>query len=108
MPRTRCTESRWRMWRNRPAYAIAGHNVPVTGFPRLAVLEGEGVGFRIQQSKIDSSLHFRDVTIAAGLDPSNHGHWGSSAGFMDLEGNGRLDLVLLNSVVFGRNQPHFC
>ncbi len=51
---------------------------------------------------------FRDVTREAGLDPHNRGHWGSSAGFMDLTGSGRLDLVLLNYVVFGPKEPQYC
>src|SRR5262249_34284898 len=38
----------------------------------------------------------------------NRGHWASSAGFMDLDGDGRLDLVLLNYVVFGPHEPRFC
>src|SRR5262249_45576917 len=55
----------------------------LTGFHCLALLHNEtGVGYR-------------DVTTAAGLDPANHQRWGSSAGFMDLTGQGRLDLVLL-------------
>ncbi len=51
---------------------------------------------------------FEDVTARAGLDPHNHNHWGSSAGFMDLDGSGRMALVLLNYVVFGPNEPQFC
>ncbi|HZO89886.1 MAG TPA: CRTAC1 family protein [Chthonomonadaceae bacterium] len=68
----------------------------LTGFRRLALLKNAG------------GKGFQDVTAAAGLDPHNRGHWGSSAGFMDLEGNGRLDLVLLNYVIFGPHEPQYC
>lgn len=51
---------------------------------------------------------FEDVTIKSGLDPHNHNHWGSSAGFMDLDGSGRMSLVLLNYVVFGPAEPQYC
>jgi hypothetical protein len=51
---------------------------------------------------------FRNVTRAAGLDPRNRGRWGSGAGFMDLDGNGTLDLVHLNYAVFGPNEPQYC
>ena len=51
---------------------------------------------------------FRDSTRQAGLDPRNRDNWGSSAGFMDLDGNGFLDLVLLNYVIFGPNEPQYC
>lgn len=67
-----------------------------TGFHRLALMRNVG------------GKRFVDMTRAAGLDPQNHGHWGSSAGFMDLNGTGRLDLVILNYVVFGPKTPDFC
>jgi len=51
---------------------------------------------------------FQDVTRQAGLDPANRNHWGSSAGFMDLDGTGRLALVILNYVVFGPKEPQYC
>jgi hypothetical protein len=68
----------------------------LTGYHRLALLRNAG------------GAHFTDVTTAAGLDPANHQRWGSSAGFMDLTGQGRLDLVLLNYVIFGPREPQFC
>jgi hypothetical protein len=67
-----------------------------TGYRRLALL------------KNINGKRFVEVTVQAGLDPLNHKHWGSSAGFMDLEGNGRLDLVLLNYVMFGPKEPQYC
>jgi hypothetical protein len=68
----------------------------LTGYHCLAVLRNE------------HGKHFRDMTAAAGFDPHNRGHWGSSAGFMDLAGHGRLDLVLLNYVIFGPKEPQTC
>ena len=72
----------------------------LTGFHRLALLKNvaeKGAGAR-----------FVDTTRAAGLDPQNGGHWGSSAGFMGLSGSRRLDLVILNYVVFGPQTSDFC
>lgn len=51
---------------------------------------------------------FEETTVLAGLDPSNHDHWGASAGFMDLDGDGWLDLVVVNYVVFGSNSKQYC
>lgn len=71
-------------------------DVLLTGFHRLALLKNGG------------GRRFVDNTRAAGLDSRNHGHWGASAGFMDLDGDGRLDLIVLNYVVFGPNTPNLC
>ena len=68
----------------------------LTGYRCLALLHNE------------ARHGFVDATVSAGLDPHNHQHWGSSAGFMDLAGHGRLDLVLLNYVVFGPKEPQYC
>jgi hypothetical protein len=68
----------------------------VTGYRGLAVLKNEG------------GRRFVDVTRAAGFDPENRGHWGSSVGFMDLAGQNRLDLVLLNYVIFGPQETQYC
>ncbi|HUY34097.1 MAG TPA: CRTAC1 family protein [Pirellulales bacterium] len=68
----------------------------LTGFHRLAL-------FKNEQGKT-----FVDVTSQAGLDPANHEHWGSSAGFMDLDGDAHLDLVILNYVVFGPDSKQYC
>lgn len=68
----------------------------LTGYHCLAVLRNEGC------------QRFRDDTAAAGFDSHNRGHWATSAGFMDLAGHGRLDLVLLNYVIFGPNEPQTC
>ncbi len=51
---------------------------------------------------------FVDVTKQSGLDPGNHNHWGSSAGFMDLDGSGRMAMVILNYVIFGPKEPQYC
>jgi hypothetical protein len=53
-------------------------------------------------------LRFELVTEAAGLDAMNHGHWGASAGFMDLDGDGWLDLVIVNCIVFGPDSRQYC
>ena len=71
-------------------------DILLTGFHRLALLKNSG------------GRRFVDATLAAGLDPRNHGHWGASAGFMDLDGDGWLDLVILNYVVFGPNASDLC
>jgi len=76
-------------------------DIVLTGYKRLALLHNVSNGS-------NGGRRFTDVTVAAGLDPANRGHWGSSAGFMDLAGQGRLDLVLLNYVVFGPKDPQFC
>jgi enediyne biosynthesis protein E4 len=68
----------------------------LTGYRRLALLKNDGAG------------RFIDVTTRAGLDPTNRRHWGSSAGFMDLTGSGRLDLVILNYVIFNEHEKQYC
>jgi len=71
-------------------------DILLTGFHRLALLRNVGGG------------RFVDVTRQAGLDPANGGHWGSSAGFMDLDGSGRLALVIMNYVRFGPKDKQYC
>ncbi len=68
----------------------------LTGYHCLAVLKNR------------RGQRFENVTRAAGFDPTNRGHWGSSVGFMDLSGQNRLDLVLLNYVIFGPDEKQFC
>ncbi|MGE0609156.1 MAG: CRTAC1 family protein [Pirellulales bacterium] len=67
----------------------------LTGIHHLALLQNSGSGFS-------------NVTEQAGLDPSNRGHWGTSAGFMDLDGDGFHDLVLLNYVEWGSGVKEYC
>jgi len=68
----------------------------LTGFRSLALLRNQrGHGWQ-------------NVTQQAGLDPQDRGHWGSSAGFMDLDGNGTLDFVLGHYVVFGPKEKQYC
>jgi len=71
-------------------------DILLTGFHRLALLRN-----------VDGT-RFVDVTKQAGLDPANGGHWGSSAGFMDLDGSGRLALIITNYVVFGPKEKQYC
>ena len=71
-------------------------DVLLSGIHRLAL-------FRNEEGKT-----FVEVTKQAGLDLTNHGHWGSSAGFMDLDGDAHLDLVILNYVVFGPESKQYC
>ena len=72
----------------------------LTGFHRIALLRNLPSG--------RAGGRFVDATRTAGLDPSNGGHWASSAGFMGLSGSGRLDLVILNYLSFGPKTPDFC
>lgn len=51
---------------------------------------------------------FLDVTVSAGLDPSNQGFWGASSGMMDLDNDGWLDLVILNYVIYGPESQKYC
>jgi hypothetical protein len=71
-------------------------DILLTGYHRLALYKNAG------------GLHFRDVTAESGLDPSNDGLWASSAGFMDLDGDAWLDLVVLNYVVFDEKSQQYC
>jgi hypothetical protein len=71
-------------------------DVLITGYRRLLLL------------KNDQARRFLDVTGAVGLPPDNQLKWGSSAGFADLDGDGSLDLVTLNYVVFNEHTPQLC
>jgi len=66
----------------------------LTGYHCLALLRNAGGG------------RWEDRTAAAGIGPGKQ--WSSSAGFMDLDADGDLDLVLLNYVQFGKKEPHYC
>ncbi len=71
-------------------------DVLMTGYHRLALYRNVG------------DLRFEVATEEAGLDRFNSGQWGSSAGFMDLDGDQYLDLVILNYVVFGPESKQYC
>lgn len=68
----------------------------ITGYHRVAVYRNLG------------GMQFEDVTLQVGLEPLNEGRWASSAGFMDLDGDRWLDLVVLNYVVFDENSQQYC
>lgn len=104
-----------------------GHFEDVTAAMGLGGLSGQWTGVAVGDYDGDGSLDvlltgyhclallqnqhgrgFVDVTRQAGLNPANEGHWGSSAGFMDLDGSGHLALVIQNYVVFGPHEKQFC
>lgn len=68
----------------------------LTGFRCLALLKNE------------DGERWSNATAQAGLDSRDNNHWGSSAGFMDLDGNGTLDLVLAHYVIFGPQEQQYC
>ena len=54
----------------------------------------------------DHGTHFTDVTAQAGIAPQP---WGSSAAFVDVDNDGKLDLYVGNYVDFGPNtNPQLC
>lgn len=71
-------------------------DVLLTGYQKLALYKN-----------LDGR-RFRDETTSAGLDPANGGFWGASSGFMDLDRDGWVDLVILNYVVFGPETKKYC
>lgn len=71
-------------------------DVLLTGYHQLALCQNT------------DGVLFRDVTTAAGLDASNQGYWGASSGFMDLDGDSWLDLVILNYVIYGPETQKYC
>ncbi|MBI3862205.1 MAG: VCBS repeat-containing protein [Planctomycetia bacterium] len=71
-------------------------DILVTGFHRLALWKNAG------------GMKFEPATTSAGLPPDDHGHWGASAGFMDLDGDGWLDLVVLHYVEYGPDSKRYC
>lgn len=52
--------------------------------------------------------HFEEQTGMANLDPLNHDQWGASAGFMDMDRDGDLDLLVVNYLVFGSESRQHC
>jgi hypothetical protein len=71
-------------------------DILLIGYRRLALYRNMG------------GLKFALATDEAGLDPLNDGQWGSSAGFIDLDGDQWLDLVVLNYAVFGPDSKQYC
>ncbi|MGC8667062.1 MAG: CRTAC1 family protein [Chthonomonadales bacterium] len=65
----------------------------LTGYNCIALLHGSG------------DLEFTDTTRSARLKPNG---WCSSAGFMDLDGDGYQDLFVGNYVVYNDKTPHYC
>ena len=77
----------------------------ISGYREGRLLHNEAGGRNSSRSATVSSPHlrvFRDVTAAAGLKPQR---WGTSCGFVDLDNDGLLDLVIANYVDFGPD-PH--
>jgi hypothetical protein len=68
-------------------------DILLTGYNSIALLHAEADGT------------YRDVTRTAGLRPTG---WSSSAGFMDLDSDGYLDLFIGNYVVYDQSTPHYC
>jgi hypothetical protein len=68
----------------------------LTGYHQLALFRNAG------------DFQFVPTTEAAGLSPSNGGFWGASAGFMDLDGDHWVDLVILNYVIYGPDSQKYC
>lgn len=71
-------------------------DVLLTGYHRLALMHNEGC------------FEFSECTTTVGLDPQNGKQWGASAGWMDLDGDRHLDLLILNYVVFGPDSQQYC
>jgi hypothetical protein len=53
-------------------------------------------------------LHFEPVTEQTGLAAHSQKFWSSSAGFMDLDGDQHLDLVIVNFIEFGPHVQQYC
>ena len=71
-------------------------DILLTGFQCLALYQNVG------------GLRFELATAEAGFLPDNRGHWGASAGFMDLNDDGWLDVVILNYIVYGPDSLKYC
>jgi hypothetical protein len=74
------------------------------GFPDL-LLNGHHA---LALFKNKAGARFVDVTSSVGLNPYNQNQYGTSAGFMDLDGDSRLDLVLQHYVGFGPKTKQSC
>jgi hypothetical protein len=71
-------------------------DLPLTGYHCLCLCQN------------NHGVDFQDVTADAGLSPTNDHHWGAGAGFMDLDGDLWLDLVVLNYVHFDEKTQQYC
>ena len=66
----------------------------VTGYPRSYFFRNDGDG------------SFSDISVTAGIE--NQGHWGSSAGFVDFDRDGFLDLFVCNYVSYRPQEESSC
>lgn len=117
---------RVRLYRNLGAYRFEDMTAK-SGLAQLGYWEGVAVGDIDDDGRPDlylcgyncSALYhneggrFRDITASAGLLPlpptsSGVGDWRTSAGFADLDGNGRLDLYVCRYAEFGPRTPQLC
>lgn len=71
------------------------------GFPDIYI-SGFYTGTLLHNEK---GVSFTDATKSAGLNPQ---YWGSSAAFVDLDGDGYLDLVIANYVYFDEKAKPYC
>lgn len=71
-------------------------DILLTGYRRLALLRNQ------------SGRSFQDATQTARLDRTNWGNWGASAGFMDLDQDGDLDLAMQNYVSWNPGMIQQC
>jgi hypothetical protein len=71
-------------------------DVLLTGYHKLALYRNVGEN------------RFQLATQEAGLDAHSLELWSSSAGFMDLDGDQHLDLVIVNFVEFGPHVRQYC
>jgi hypothetical protein len=74
-------------------------DVCLVGYRSLAMLRND------PDATAQGGRRFTDVTAATGVRTPG---WGSSAGFADLDGDGRLDLVVGDYVEFGPESVQLC
>ena len=76
----------------------------ISGYRDGLLLHNEAAAAGSGHATSPAQRVFRDVTAAAGLKPQR---WGTSCGFVDLDGDGLLDLVIANYVDFGPDPHHY-